>query len=311
MPAAAGTRRKTSGFPRASIEAGNRVVYRPASGGMGQAVTLDGEWRLSRSHQLAFNVRQKVDRGQALPEHAFLKATVTGAGADSLNLAWEGGRAGAVQLRRLQLSGRWQADASNRLNFLVERGGGAEDRLVFGGGWEVGPYHELQYRFRRPGAGRPEQTLVFDGAWDIAGRNRLVYRVSGSSRSVFEFRASLQHPAVSARDQALVYQVGIGAGASRTKRRVTLFGRWKLKRDLSVAFEIPYARGRVEAIRFEGEWAFGPRDQVRVALSGQSGRPLGIAVTFSRDVAPDRQLFLQLRKQAEERSVIAGMTVRF
>lgn len=312
MPATTRIRRSVSAFPRVSIGADNRVVYRAAAGPdrgrLGRSVALEGAWRLTRAHQLAFRVKQT---GEAPPEHAFLKASLAGAGSNALDAAWEDDRAGSGRRRQFRLSGRWEADALNRLSFLVERGQGGEDRLVFGGGWEVGPHHELQYRYRRTGSARREQTLAFEGAWDVTGRDRLVYRVSGASKSVFEFRAGLQSPSLFAREGALVYQIGIGAGLGRVRRRVTLFGRWKLNRDLSVAFEIPYARGRVEAIRFEGTWVFGPRDQVQVALAGRDGRALGVSVTFSREVAPDRHLFLQLRRQAEERAVVGGVTVRF
>ena len=319
MPAVAAGRPRRRVLPRFSIDSRNQVLYQPAAarGRLSAAVVMDGAWHVTRSHHLTFNFRRISDRSlaEALPEHAFLKADIIGAGADSLSLAWERDQAIAVDRQQLRLSGRWQADAFNRLSFLVERAKGGEDRCIFGGGWELGPHHELQYRYRLlDGSGhsqRREHALSFEGAWDVTGRDRLVYRLSGSTRSVFEFQASLQSPALSAREGRMTYQVGIGAGAGRISRRVTLFGRWKLNRDLSVAFEVPYAAGRVETIRFEGAWAFGPRNHVQVALTGRNGRPLGVTVTFSRDLAPDRRLFLQLRRQAEERAVIAGMTVRF
>jgi len=98
---------------------------------------------------------------------------------------------------------------------------------------------------------------------------------------------------------------------------VTLFGTWKLRRDLSVAFEIPYAEGRVETIRFEGTYAPSRRDRVAVALrarpdNGGAGRnALGLTVTFTRDVTPDLSFFLRLRQEAGEASAIGGVQVRF
>lgn len=310
MPVKVRPRRATA-FPRASVDARNRVAIRSAAPSarvrLGRTTAVEGEWRLSRSHQLTFSARRT---GAALPEHALLKAVITGASGSHLQAAWEHD-AGASAGRQFRLSGRWQADASNRLTFLVEKASGGADRLVFDGGWEIGPHHELRYRQRRPDAGRREHWLTLDGAWDVAAKDRLAYRISGSPGSQLEFRASLQSRSLTARSGSMVYQLGIGAETGRVTRRIELFGRWKLNRDLSVAFEIPYAGGRIGTMRFEGAWTFGPGRQVQVALAGRDGRPLGLSVTLSREVAPDLQAFLQLRRQAGERAVVGGVTVRF
>jgi hypothetical protein len=213
------------------------------------------------------------------------------------------------------LSGRWQADAANRLTFLVEKADGTEDRLTFQGGWEIGRRHELLYRYRRRVSehrlGR-EHTLALDGWWDIAAATRLAYRLSGSDQSRLEFQAALQSSSLLAREGRLAYQVGIRLSTGRIeRRRVALFGTWKLHRDLSVSFEVPYAGGRVHALRFEGEAAVGPRNRLTVALRTVEQEPLGLAVTFTRDVVKDTSLFLRLRRDAEERSAIGGVHVRF
>ena len=157
-----------------------------------------------------------------------------------------------------------------------------------------------------------EHVFIFEGAWDLPEANRLVYRLAGSTDSAFELKASLQSPSLTAAENRLVYQVGIGVSGGRTQRtRVALYGAWKLNRDLSVSFEIPYADGRVQAIQFAGTAQLGPRNQVRVALRSRRGEPLGVIVTFTRELVPDVNLFVRLQKAAEESSVIGGVQVRF
>jgi hypothetical protein len=305
-----------------AVDRRNRLRYlaeSPSTSGgppVPRVIDLDGTWTLTPRHTLALTLRGTE---RAARQTLSLNAALLRAESHALVFGLHR-RAGddGQSLRELRLSGRWQADARNRLTFLAERADGGADRFTLQGGWELGPHHALTYRYRRPSTGArdggrsAQQILSFDGAWDMTRAGRLVYRLSGSGDSAFEFRASLQSPSLVAREGRLAYQVGIGVSGGRTlQRRVTLFGAWKLRRDLSVSFEVPYAGGRVQAIRFEGEAAPGPRNQIAVALSTSRREPLGVTVTFSRELVPDARLFLQLRRDAEERSVIGGVQVQF
>lgn len=298
---------------------GNRLLYladAPAATD-GRAAPhryhLDGTWALTRGHELSLALHETA-RGNR--QTLYLNGTIVDAKAHSLAFAlWRHGLNGRRTAQRLSLTGRWQADQKNRLTFLVERADGSEDRLTFQGAWTVGPHHELLYRYRqRTGTrqtGSPH-TLRFSGIWDIRRANRLVYQVEGSPDSAFDFRASLQRPSLNAREGRLVYQVGVGLARGRTQtQRVVLFGTWKLNRDLSVSFEIPYAGGRAQAIRFEGRYALTARDRIAVALQNRRHEPLGLTVTFTRDLAPDASLFLRLHRDDRERSAIGGVRVRF
>ncbi len=305
---------------RATTDAKNRLRYRvedssrPAQGRDPHQIELEGAWKLTPAHDLAFTLRQTQEHER---QTVYLKGDVVEARAHALGFALRRqGRDEEATSQRLMLHGRWAADAKNRLTFLAEQADGSEDRLTFQGGWELGKHHEILYRYRQhqrhSDRSHAEQTLVFSGAWDVAARNRLVYRLAGSSDSVFEFKASLQSPSLVAREGRLVYQVGVGVSGGRTRRQqVTLFGAWKLNRDLSISFEIPYANGRVGSLTFEGTYALSSRNRIAVALRSREGTPLGVTVTFTKDVVPDTQLFLRLRKDAEEQSVLGGIQVRF
>jgi hypothetical protein len=293
----------------AAIGRRNRLRYRAAGadGRERQTVELDGVWRLSPRHELSLEVH--ATRRQPR-QTLFLKAALLEAEAHALAFAWEGRDRTDGLSQRLRLSGRWSADRLNRLTFLVDKAG-APDRLTLQGAWEIGKRHELLYRYQREGgrSGRRERTLVFHGAWDISRADRLAYRLEGAADSGFEFRAALQSPSLLARDGRIVYQVGIGASAR--PRRVAIFGAWKLHKGLSVSFEASDSGGRVRAVKFEAAAALSRRDRIAVALAGSDGRPLGLTVTFTRELFPDAGLFLRLRRDAEESSLIGGVQVRF
>jgi len=302
-----------------TTDRGNRLIYHIDSAATrdGHAgphrYHLDGTWALTRDHGLSLTLHEAA---RARRQTLYLKGAIVDAKAHALTFAfWRHGQNGRRTAQRLSLTGRWQADRKNRLTFLVEKADGSEDRLTFHGAWTVGPHHELLYRYRQPTgprrAGSPH-TLRIAGVWDIQRADRLVYHVEGSPDSTFDFRASLQRPSLNARDGQLVYQVGVGLARGRTQtQRVVLFGTWKLNRDLSVSFEVQYDGGRVHAIRFEGTYAIGPRNQVAITLRNSQREGLGMTVTFTRELIPDAGLFLQLRKDAEERSAIGGIRVRF
>ncbi len=307
-----------------STDADNRLLYHvethtdPLVTAGPHAIVLDGTWALTPQHELALTLHETQRQAR---QRLVLKGALVQAEANALAFALRrSAEDDSRTAQRLSLSGHWRADARNRLTFAVEKADGSEDRLTLQGGWDVGRHHELLYRYRQRAVGswaddgrwRAEQTLSFEGAWDITEADRLVYRLAGSSSSAFAFRASLQSPSLLAREGRVVYQVGVGLERGRTHRqRVTLFGAWKLNRDLSVSFEVPYADGRIRPIRFEGAAALSSRDRVAVALRTREHKPLGMSVTFTRKLIGDAELFLRLQREAEETSAIGGIQVRF
>jgi len=307
---------------RVTVDRRNRLVYRVDSaaaqnGDPGpHAINLDGTWSLARNHTLALAVReQAAGRRQRL----YLKGAIVEAKAHALTVALSRHEVAAKRsTQRVTLNGRWQADAKNRLTFLAQKADGTSDRLTFRGGWHVGPRHEILYRYRlahrtrRTRRAQHQHTMRVAGAWDVTQTGRLVYRVEGASDSTLAFRASLQSSTLRAREGRVAYQVGIGVSRGRTlKRRVTLFGRWKLNRDLSVSFEIPYVDGHREAGRFHARLAPGQRRSVTAQLRDRAGRPIGLSVVWSRKMLDDAEVFVRVGKSGKATEALAGVAVKF
>lgn len=285
----------------------NRLIYslQPASPAKDPSqVALEGAWRLKSDQELQFVFKSTRKSGF---ETLVFKGALAAAGANQLSFAFAEDKS-----QTLTLSGRWMADSRNRLAFAVEKANGAEDRLTLRGAWEIGPHHELRYQTVSGRGKQKESFLVFEGAWQVSSSNQLVYKLSGSSESVFAFQASLVRSLVMAGDGELAYDVGIGLSSTKTrKQRISLFGSWKLNRGLSVSFEVPYANGRVESLRFEGVASVSPQDRIAVALSTSRREKLGLTVVFTKDLFRDTQLFLRLKRDAGESSVVGGLRVRF
>ncbi len=302
-----------------SLDVKNRLVYRVVSdpgaesGSGPHLITLEGTWTVTPDHQLALALHE-TDR--IAKQTVYLRGALVDAQANALVFSLQGqhgDRAPATQ--RLTLVGRWVADGNNRLTFLAQTADGAEDRLTLQGGWEVGPRHELVYRYQQRPARRrkPDQhTLVFQGSWDVLPTGRLAYRLEGSSDSVFAFQASLQSRSLLASEGRMAYEVGMAVRQGvRQHRRIVLFGTWKVNRDLSVEFQIPYANGRIESIQFEGSYTVNRAGRVSVALRRPQGQRLGITLTLTKPLAKDAELFLQIQQDDNEHAVMGGVRLRF
>ena len=285
-----------------SLDSRNRLRIR-------RGQILEGSWKLVSDRELLYAVRETQE--DASRRTVSFRGSLVEAKAHALIFAVQQvDDQDAPRSQRISLTGRWQADAANRLTFLVERGKGEEDRLILGGGWDLGADHSLRYRLRR--SAHDVRELQFDGAWDVLGARRIVYRLAGTTRSAFEFRAVLASPSIAARQGRLAYQVGVQMERGVLRRqRITLFGTWKLRGGRSVSFEVPYAEGRIRAIRFEGAVSPAPGNRLIVALSTPRHEPLGLTVTWTRGLGRDADLFVRMRREAGETSVVGGVEMRF
>lgn len=273
-------------------------------------VPVDGAWRLGRGHDLRY--RRKGGR-----EEVVLSGPVAGAGPRGLSFRVEADSLdGDLVGKTLELRGRWQADAENRLTFLAQRRSGSADVLRLEGGWQVGPSHEILYRFGREGPRRKREEshlLRFAGHWDVGEDRRLVYVLDGASDSLFRFRGAFQTASILAKEGALRYQ--LGAEVERGRRSagtVTLFGKWKFSRRLELSFEVPYAGGRVRGIDFGAELGLDSAGNLACRLLTRQGEPLGVELLFTRSFfGGDGELFARLRRAGGETAVEGGVRLRW
>ena len=270
--------------------------------------THEGFWELSRGHQVRY-------RRRGPEEEVLLSGDLVSAEARSLTFRLrQAARDGDTQRRELSLRGRWLADGDRRLGFLVEREQGPQEKLTLQGEWELSPQNEVLYRFERarPGKkGKSVHLLRFEGYWEVGEDRKLAYVLDADSDSAFRFRGSFQTFSILEKRGALRYQLGAAADGRRGRlKTVTLFGKWKLSRDLSLEFEVPYSDGFSRSMTFGASYSLDRKTQISARLTTSGGGPLGLEVGLHREfLAGNGQAFLRLRRSLEETAAEAGVKV--
>lgn len=272
--------------------------------------TWEGVWELTRGHQLRY-------RRRGPEEGVVLTGDLVSAEANSLTFRLDQAtRDGDTRSRTMSLRGRWFADDRQRLAFRVQREQGPQETLLLEGGWEVSPQNEILYRFERTGAKTKERDLRrlrFDGYWQVGEDRRLAYVLDADSGSAFRFRGAFQTDSIRQKKGFLRYQLGLeGEGGRRRLKTVTLFGKWKLSRDLSLEFEIPYSGRFRRAISFGATYSWDDQTEVSARLTTPGGGPLGLELSLHREfLEGSGEAFLRLRRSLEETAAEAGVRVRW
>lgn len=267
--------------------------------------TVDGSWELTRRHQVRYK-RRGPD------EEILLSGDLVSADARSLTFrAARAVRDGDTQRRELSLRGRWTADSKHRLAFVVERESGTREKLVLQGAWETTPQNEIIYRFQREGkrGAKTLHQLRFEGYWTLEEDRRLAYVLDADSDSAFRFRGAFQTPTVLQKKGFLRYQLGVEVEARRRRlKTLTLFGKWKLSRDLSLEFEIPYSGGFRRAMTFGAVYSLNDKTEVSARLSTPRGGPVGLELVLHRDFLDGNgEAFVRLRRSLDETAAEAGV----
>lgn len=271
--------------------------------------TMDGTWQLTKRHELQY--RRRDGSREIVLTGNLVAAEPTALVAQFREISSDE----VVTSRLFWLRGRWQADSRNRLNFLIQREQGKEDRLTLEGGWEVNQANEILYRYQRDLRSRGNlqlQTFRFQGRWDLGGANQLTYLLDENSDSTFRFRGTFQTPSILAKDGAIRYQVGVEVEGKKRFNVVTLFGAWKLSRDLALDFDLATGGVSSRTIRFGATYQVDSDDAISARLTTAEGKPLGLEVIFTRDFLKGQgQGFVRLVRSLEETAVEGGLRFRW
>ena len=270
---------------------------------------VEGVWEMGPGGEIRY-------RRRGSDEEVALTGDLLSADSNSLTFRLrETRRAEDVRLRQMSLRGRWKMDDQNRLAFLVEREQGPQEVLTLEGGWEVGPTNEILYRFERTDLKRGSRSLHeirFEGYWELGKERGLSYVLDADTGSAFHFRGAFQTASLRQKSGALRYQIGLEAEGKKRLQTITLFGKWKLSRDLSLEFEVPYSGGFRRSISFGAAYSWDRRTTVSARLSAPGGGPLGVELTLSREfLGGQGEAFVRLRRSLEETAAEAGVRVRW
>ncbi|MDP3730364.1 MAG: hypothetical protein Q8R14_02435 [Candidatus Omnitrophota bacterium] len=275
-------------------------------------IKLKGEWSLTDDHRL----RLTLDTWSraTFGDRITLEGEILDVNANSLLFAvTTTSKEGSQSTHLLNLSGIWKADENNRLSFHVKKEGGRYDILTLGGAWQINEGHQIIYQYERARLIRKKKrvhTLIFKGYWDIKDAFRVSYILSKGTDSVFDFKIS----AGTLKEDRIQYEVGIGAGhrIAPVTRAITLFGRWNLKKDANLSFEIEYEGGKTRSIAFGADAKLTDKDTILFRLKSMvENKDIGMTLELSREILRGGETFIRALKSGRESALFAGAAWRW
>ena len=269
---------------------------------------LRGKWSLTDNHDLRLTL-DKEGR-ETFGDKITLQGRILDVSANSLLFAvTTKTKENTRSTYALNLGGIWKADESNRLSFHVKREKDRRDILTFKGAWEINKNHRIIYNYEKADLIRKKRkthTLTFKGYWDIKDSFRISYILSKDTDSVFNLRTS----AAIFKENYIKYKLGIGLidREKPVKRALTLFGKWKIKKNAGLIFEVEYENKKVYEIVFGAEARLTGKDTILFKLKNDvENRNIGINVKLSRKILKGGgEAFVRALKSKRESAVYAG-----
>jgi len=301
---------------RFKIDKDNKLTYHiktptPKGTEIPYQVKLDGVWSLDKNHNLCLTLN-KWGR-ETLGDKLTLQGEIIGTLKNSLAFSLTTRTKDNTQsIYILQLKGAWQADKRNRLTFRVQKEKGSYDILTFRGAWKINKQHQIIYQYEKSKLITKKKnvhSLTFQGHWDIKDKKRISYVLSAQTNSVFEFKTSIGI----FKDKYIKYEIGIGVARKETiKRCLTLFGKWKIKKNIGLIFEVEYADKEVHAINFGAEAKLSAKDSITFSLKNEKNKDIKAQLQLSRKILRgDGLSFLRFLKSKDETAVFVGTGFRW
>jgi len=276
-------------------------------------IKLKGQWSLTDDHQLRLTLDEQSR--QTFGDKITLQGEILDVNKNSLLFAVTTTTKENIRsIYVLNLGGKWKADEYNRLSFHVKKDKGRHDILTLTGAWEINKDHQIIYRYEKAHlirVKREAHTLTFKGFWDIKDAVRISYLLGTGTDSVLDFRTS----AGVFKDGRIKYELGIGLNNRRepVKRIIALSGKWRLKKNVGLIFEIKYENKKTKAIIFGADARLTDKDTVTFKLKNDGeNKGMGVKLELSHKILKGSgEAFLRLLKQKRESAIYAGAVWRW
>ena len=276
-------------------------------------IEFSGRWSLNSNHDLELYLYQ--DKNLLQEEPLVLKGEIISAQPESLSFLIKNQNKNGVQkFKILKLTGYWQADEYNRINFLVEKKDNP-DTLIFRNAWQINPNQKITYTYQKTDLitkAKTQNTIEFEGFWQINSSDKLTYILSGSDRSHFDFRIQKESLNLYPEDGKVKYRIGIGIKKEKTQT-IYLYGTWKFSKEGALLFEMDYGEGRIKAIEFSPVLNITKKDTISFSLYNFKNEPLGITINFSHRFLKelDAEFYLKIKNQLKEKAINVGVNIPF
>ena len=303
---------------RFRLDKDNNLSYRvkaplPEDENIPHQIKLKGEWSLTDDHLLRLTLDGQGR--QTFGDRITLQGEILDVNKNSLLFAVttttkDNTRSTYV----LNLEGTWKADENNRLSFRVKKEEGGYDILSFNGLWEINKSHQIIYRYEKARLIRKKRqshALIFKGYWDIKDAVRISYLLGKETDSSFDFKTS----AGIFKKDYIRYELGIGLSGriGPVRRTITLYGKWNLKKDVGLTFEVDYENKRAKQIVFGADARLTDRDTIIFKLKNDvENKDMGVNLELSRKIFKGGgEAFLSLLKSNRESAIYAGAAWRW
>jgi len=270
---------------------------------------IKGKWKINPQHEIRYKRDGKkedllINTAILSAEPNYLVISATARQSDQI-----------IFTKILKLSGKWQADSKNRLQFYVKREKGKSDVLTFYGKWEIDKRNQIVYRFdkiRLKTKIKKEHKITFKGHWELSEKHRIEYvleKAFPKKSSYFRFRGSFQTHSILAKKGEIRYQIGVEVRGKRKINTLVLFGKWKLSRDFALKFEVTYPKGKKHSLDFRIEFNPSTRSRISLELKTRKGKPYGVELILTRDFLKRKgSSFVRILKNQKELRTEAGLS---
>jgi len=273
-----------------------------------------GRWELGREHDLVFILRKS--KRHKTSQRVYFKGQIKDVSSNALSFAVTSKQEfqrSAISL--LKLSGRWQADRYNRLNFLIKRTIDTYDTLTFRGQWQI-KNNTLTYDYAKTDlkSGKKfQRELSFKGFWQITRRNRISYVLDVQNGSEFDFKVQAGSASLKGKKGVIKYRLILGVkGKSEEEKDITLGGKWKFGRKGTISFEVDSGPGKAKTIDFTCSYYLDNRKKITVLLRNRKGQSLGLRITLeTKFLKNNARFFLQGENLDAALRLKVGMGLRW
>jgi len=282
-------------------------------------IVFSGKWSLVKDHNLRFTLNKSLT--QIFGNTLELKGEIIKV--DTRGLTFRLRKRTTPTKRNIEdiyLSGFWQADSNNRLVLNIRRRKEKDNmgNLIFEGVWSLNKKNQLIYRYERAGLKakqKAEKTIIFNGYWQ-PGKRRLTYQLKNCRDSFFSFKASIRTSSLRADKDKIKYEVGIEYKTKRNRkkkiiRQINLFGRWKIRKDLSLDFEMKYPEEKFKALNFGSTWYIKNDKEIAAKLKNKKGEDIGFEVCFTKRFLKDSEFFARISKNSKNKKIETGVRIPF
>lgn len=301
------------------VDESNRLIYwlnEPAQWrkqyGFGEKVIFTGNWKLNQNYDLELRLEDNSE------DVLRIKGEIISAEAQRLVFELKtSDENGLTKFRLLKLNGTWQADEYNQLSFVVTKKV-LPDILTLEGSWRLNKNQQIEYIWEKTELKRKTKEvsrLEFSGYWQIFEANKLTYIISSATNSRFDFRVQMESLNLYPKNGVIKYRLGIGVKQAKRiePKIISLYGVWKFSRNLTLSFEMEYAKGEVHSLQFGAEVNFTKNNQIAFNLLAKDGQNLGASVVFTHRFLKtlDAEVFMRLKKLKDEAGVDVGVRIPF